>query len=105
MSQPFRFVKVLHFVATTLLSLASLTQAALAQTKQVTDPQSTAIQYPTRAIKMLVGFPPGGPNDQLARLLGLRLAEQLKQTIVIETKAGANAAIAPTKTAPPTPNE
>jgi len=96
--------RLLGLAATTLLSLACLTQAAQAQMKQVSDPQATASQYPTRAIKMLVGFPPGGPNDQLARLLGLRLAEELKQTIVIENKAGANGEIAATQTAAATPD-
>ena len=87
-----------------LLSLASFTQVAQAQTRQASDPQAAISQYPSRTIKMLVGFPPGGPNDQLARLLGLRLADQLKQTIVIENKAGANGEIAATQTAAATPD-
>jgi tripartite-type tricarboxylate transporter receptor subunit TctC len=88
----------------TLLSLASFTQAAQAQTRPASDPQAAISQYPSRTIKMLVGFPPGGPNDQLARLLGLRLADQLKQSIVIENKAGANGEIAATQTAAATPD-
>ena len=88
----------------TLLSLASFTQAAQAQPRPASDQQAAISQYPSRTIKMLVGFPPGGPNDQLARLLGLRLADQLKQTIVIENKAGANGEIAATQTAAATPD-
>ncbi len=88
----------------TLLSLASFTQAAQAQPRPASDPQAAISQYPSRTIKMLVGFPPGGPNDQLARLLGLRLADQLKQTIVIENKAGANGEIAAAQTAAAMPD-
>jgi len=96
--------RLLRLATAAMLALAFLTQASQAQMKQASDPQATASQYPTRSIKLLVGFPPGGPNDQLARLLGLRLAEQLKQTIVIENKAGANGEIAATQTAAATPD-
>lgn len=88
----------------TLLSLASFTQAAQAQTRQAADPQVAISQYPTRTIKMLVGFPPGGPNDQLARLLGLRLSERLKQPIVIENKPGSSGEIAATQAAAANPD-
>jgi tripartite-type tricarboxylate transporter receptor subunit TctC len=81
----------------TLLSLASFTQAAQAQPRPASDPQAAISQYPSRTIKMLVGFPPGGPNDQLARLLGLRLSERLKQPIVIENKPGSSGEIAATQ--------
>ena len=104
MSQPFRFVKVLRFVATTLLPLAFFAQTAQAQTRQVADPQVAVSQYPTRTIKMLVGFPPGGPNDQLARLLALRLSERLKQSIVIENKPGSSGEIAATQAAAAQPD-
>jgi tripartite-type tricarboxylate transporter receptor subunit TctC len=43
---------------------------------------------------LILGFPPGGPNDLVARVLGQRLTEQLKQPIVIENRPGANGNIA-----------
>lgn len=50
--------------------------------------------WPSRQLTIVVGFPPGGPNDLVARQLALRLGEQLKQTIVVENKPGANGNIA-----------
>ena len=50
--------------------------------------------YPARPVRMLVGFPPGGTNDIIARLIGQRLTEQVGQSIVIENRGGANTAIA-----------
>jgi tripartite-type tricarboxylate transporter receptor subunit TctC len=50
--------------------------------------------FPARPIRMIVGFPPGGTNDIIARLLGQKLGEQIGQSIVIENRGGANTAIA-----------
>ena len=50
--------------------------------------------WPARPFMLVVGFPPGGPNDLVARQLALRLAEQLKQQVVVENKPGANGNIA-----------
>ena len=46
--------------------------------------------WPSRQLTIVVGFPPGGPNDLVARQLALRLGEQLRQTVVVENKPGAN---------------
>jgi tripartite-type tricarboxylate transporter receptor subunit TctC len=48
-----------------------------------------AQSYPTRPIKMVVPFPPGGPVDVSARILGQHLPRTLGQTVVIENRAGA----------------
>jgi tripartite-type tricarboxylate transporter receptor subunit TctC len=53
-----------------------------------------AADYPTRAIKWVVGYPPGGATDIIARLIGQRLSEKLGQPIVIENKPGAGNNIA-----------
>lgn len=53
-----------------------------------------AADYPTRPIKWVVGYPPGGATDIIARLIGVRLQEKLGQTVVIENKPGAGNNIA-----------
>jgi tripartite-type tricarboxylate transporter receptor subunit TctC len=50
--------------------------------------------YPSRPIKLVVGFPPGGSSDATARLLATALSEKLGQQVVVENKAGANTIIA-----------
>lgn len=50
--------------------------------------------YPAKPINLLVGFAPGGGTDLIARHLGPRLAELLKQPVVIENRAGASGTIA-----------
>ena len=50
---------------------------------------SAALEYPTRNVRWIVGYPPGGATDILARLVGQRLSEKLGQQFVIENKAGA----------------
>ena len=54
----------------------------------------TQATYPSRPIRMLVQFPPGGNVDTLARLLATRLTTQLGQQVLVENRAGANGAIA-----------
>jgi tripartite-type tricarboxylate transporter receptor subunit TctC len=45
--------------------------------------------YPSRAIKVVVGFPPGGASDVAARTVGAKMAERLGQPMVVENRAGA----------------
>ena len=53
-----------------------------------------ALDYPTRPVKWVVGYPPGGATDIIARLIGQRLQEKLGQPFVIENKPGAGNNIA-----------
>ncbi len=51
--------------------------------------QARALAWPTRAIRLVVPFPPGGLNYNMARLMAPRLQRELGQPVVIENKAGA----------------
>jgi len=50
--------------------------------------------FPAKPIRFLVGFPPGGTNDIVARVLAPKLTEYLGQSVIVENRGGANTAIA-----------
>ena len=50
--------------------------------------------YPARPIHLIVGFPPGGPNDILGRLMGQWLSGRLGQPVIVENRPGASGNIA-----------
>jgi len=52
--------------------------------------QTQATPWPTKPIKVVVNFPPGGAADQIARAVSQPLQEFLKQPVVVENRAGAN---------------
>jgi tripartite-type tricarboxylate transporter receptor subunit TctC len=54
---------------------------------------ASAQNYPTRPIKVVVPFPPGGPTDGMARIISDRLSAVLGQPIVVENKGGAGGGI------------
>jgi tripartite-type tricarboxylate transporter receptor subunit TctC len=56
--------------------------------------RALAADYPARPVRWIVGYPPGGATDILARLIGQRLSERLGQQFVIENKPGAGNNIA-----------
>jgi tripartite-type tricarboxylate transporter receptor subunit TctC len=84
-------MKLISFVGALIALLASAA-AALTQT------------YPSRPITMVVGFPPGGPTDTLARILGEAMQSSLGQTVVIETVSGASGTIAAGRVAHASPD-
>ena len=68
--------KFLHLAAGAA-ALPALSRIARAQT------------YPTRPVRLIAGFPPGGGTDVMARLIGQSLSERLGQPLVIENRPGA----------------
>ena len=52
-----------------------------------------AQDFPTRIVRIVVAFPPGGPTDLVARMLADKLKASLGQNVIIENKPGANGAI------------
>jgi tripartite-type tricarboxylate transporter receptor subunit TctC len=53
-----------------------------------------AYDYPTRPVRWIVGFPPGGPNDITARLMAEQLSTRLHQSFVVENRPGASSNLA-----------
>jgi len=50
--------------------------------------------YPLKPVRMLVGYPPGGPTDVSARIAGIYIAEALGQQVIIDNRAGAGGTLA-----------
>jgi tripartite-type tricarboxylate transporter receptor subunit TctC len=74
-----------------LLTLALAFSVAPAAAQGPPDGDGKA--YPSRAIRMIVPFPPGGPADIVARFVSQRMSEDFGQPVVIENRAGGNTAI------------
>ena len=49
---------------------------------------AAAQDFPTKPIRLIVPFPPGGPNDIIARVIGQRMSELAKQPVVIDNRGG-----------------
>jgi tripartite-type tricarboxylate transporter receptor subunit TctC len=68
-------MKILGVLATALIVLLLPALAA-------------AQDFPNKAIRLIVPFPAGGPNDIIARVVGQRMSELIKQPVVIENRSG-----------------
>jgi tripartite-type tricarboxylate transporter receptor subunit TctC len=68
--------------------------AAAAAAFAITGPAATAQNYPTRPVRLLVGFAAGGTTDVVARLIAHWLSGRLGQQFIIENRPGANANLA-----------
>src|SRR4029077_14127383 len=51
-------------------------------------PLAAAEDFPAKPIRLIVPFPPGGPNDMIARVVGQRMSELVKQPIIIDNRGG-----------------
>ncbi len=78
--------------ATVLLAAALASTAAIAQ------------DYPSRIVKFIVPFGPGGPADVAARLISKDLQESLKQSFIVENRTGAGAVIGTAEAAKAAPD-
>lgn len=74
-----------------LRSLSSLSILALTLTPLCIHAQSN---WPSKPIKIIVPFPPGGSTDILARIYSQKLSENLAQAVIVENRAGANGVVA-----------
>ena len=63
--------------------------AAAAMVAPVLPRSASALDYPTRPVRLIVGLAPGGTTDILARLIGQWLSERLGQPFIIENRPGA----------------
>lgn len=66
---------------------------ALAATLVWAQDKSAADTYPSKTIRFIVPYAPGGPTDILARLLGQKYTERWGQPVVVDNRAGANGSI------------
>ena len=66
---------------TTLAGIAALPLLASQNVR------AQAVDFPDRPLRLVVGFPPGGPNDLLARIVAPGIGERLKRSVVVENRA------------------
>jgi tripartite-type tricarboxylate transporter receptor subunit TctC len=76
-----------------ILNAARVAPAVLAALAAVLPGPVAAQAFPSRPVRMIVGFPPGGATDLVARILQPRLAESFGQPLVIDNRPGANGVI------------
>jgi tripartite-type tricarboxylate transporter receptor subunit TctC len=78
----------------TLFTSVTLVLALIAGGAQAAQSADPAAAYPTRPVRLLVPFPPGGSNDIMARYFGQYLTERLGQSVIIDNRGGAEGIIA-----------
>jgi tripartite-type tricarboxylate transporter receptor subunit TctC len=83
----------------TLCGAGGAAAAVLACLVALNAPDAAAQPYPSRPVHLMVGAPPGGGTDIIARMLGEKLGESMKQSFVVDNRPGASNTIAADLTA------
>jgi tripartite-type tricarboxylate transporter receptor subunit TctC len=78
--------------ALTVLTRNDDVQAAARESGPATSANAVSA-YPSRPVRLLIPFPPGGPNDILGRVVAQKLTEQLGQPVVIDNRGGAGGVV------------
>ncbi|MET0508679.1 MAG: tripartite tricarboxylate transporter substrate binding protein [Burkholderiaceae bacterium] len=73
--------------------LRILTAAAIGLMAVTAAATASAQEWPQKPVTLIVPFPPGGSTDQVARAIGPRLSEKLKQSFIVDNRAGATGTI------------
>lgn len=79
--------------------IAVLAAMVLAATFTTGPAMAADTDYPSKPIRLIVPYPPGGTSDVLARLLGTKLSSELKQPIIVDNRPGAAEAVGASATA------
>src|SRR5688572_7507048 len=78
--------RTLRVSVSAMLALVAATAAGTAYAAQ-------SQQFPVRPVRLVVPYPPGGANDNVARLLAPRMSEQLGHNVVVDNRGGGNTII------------
>ena len=78
-----------QFARRNFLHFAAATAAASALPRRA----AAALDYPNHSVRLVIGFPPGGPTDIYGRLIGQWLSQRLGQPFVVENRPGAGSTI------------
>jgi tripartite-type tricarboxylate transporter receptor subunit TctC len=85
-----------------LIKAAAATAATLAALGVAS--HASAQSYPTKPVKIVIPYPPGGAGDAVARAMGQRIGTALKQPVIVENKPGASQAISASTAAAAAPD-
>jgi tripartite-type tricarboxylate transporter receptor subunit TctC len=77
--------------------IALLAGLSLMAASLLASPQAGAQGFPSKSVRIVIPFPPGGPTDQIGRMLAQKLQEAWGQTVVVDNRPGAGGQIAATQ--------
>jgi len=81
-------------IARRCLTVGTLLLAVMAAVAGSAQSAAAAEPYPTRSIRLIVPFPPGGPTDVMGRLISQALSDQLGQQVYVDNRPGAGSTLA-----------